>query len=276
MKKIVIIYHKFCLDGFGGAWAAWRKFGNKATYIGMEHKSPAPGGLKGKDVYMIDFSYKEQVIKKMLSEVKSLTIIDHHVSAEKVVKSLKNHLYAIDHSGAVLAWKYFHPNKKVPKLLAYIEDGDLWKFRLKNAKELIAFLITQSLDFKNWNKLYKDFESADVRKEFVKRGVVIINYESKVIQKAIMTADLVKFEGYKVMASNSAFLISEIGHALVNKTPPIGIIYSISGGSVKVSLRSNGKVDVSKIAVKYGGGGHKAASGFVFKLEDNFPWQKIK
>ena len=32
-------------------------------------------------------------------------------------------------------------------------------------------------------------------------------------------------------------------------------------GNVKVSLRSNGKVDVYEIAKSYGGGGHRMASG---------------
>ena len=32
-KNIVIIYHTDCRDGFGAAWAAWKKFGDSATYI---------------------------------------------------------------------------------------------------------------------------------------------------------------------------------------------------------------------------------------------------
>lgn len=35
-----------------------------------------------------------------------------------------------------------------------------------------------------------------------------------------------------------------------------------SNGTNKASLRSNGKVDVSKIAIAFGGGGHKRASGY--------------
>ena len=33
-------------------------------------------------------------------------------------------------------------------------------------------------------------------------------------------------------------------------------------GTAKVSLRSGGKVDVSEIAIKFGGGGHKRAAGY--------------
>ena len=38
-------------------------------------------------------------------------------------------------------------------------------------------------------------------------------------------------------------------------------IYEFEQQSFKVSLRSNGKIDVSKIAVYFGGGGHMRAAG---------------
>ena len=38
-------------------------------------------------------------------------------------------------------------------------------------------------------------------------------------------------------------------------------LYEIETQTFKVSLRSNGKVDVSKIAVYFGGGGHVRAAG---------------
>ena len=37
-----------------------------------------------------------------------------------------------------------------------------------------------------------------------------------------------------------------------------------SGGSLRVSLRSKGKVDVNAIASSLGGGGHRAAAGIRF------------
>ncbi len=42
----------------------------------------------------------------------------------------------------------------------------------------------------------------------------------------------------------------------------VGIYIRSRGNGFKVSLRSNGKVDVSKIAAEFGGGGHERASGF--------------
>ena len=135
MKNIVILYHAECSDGFGGAWAAWKKFGSRAAYIPLYHHNPPPVGLRGKEVYMIDFTYNEPVVKKLLKENNRVTSIDHHESQESATKLTEKYLYAVDHSGSVLAWKYFHPGKPTPMLLRYIENGDLWKFKIPHARD---------------------------------------------------------------------------------------------------------------------------------------------
>ena len=51
-------------------------------------------------------------------------------------------------------------------------------------------------------------------------------------------------------------------------------LYGLEEGSYKVSTRCKGDlVDLSKIAVKYGGGGHKKAAGFTMEGDD--PWELI-
>lgn len=46
-------------------------------------------------------------------------------------------------------------------------------------------------------------------------------------------------------------------------------------GELKVSMRSNGKVDIAKIAISFGGGGHVRASGYTMNLE-NSTYEKEK
>ena len=92
----------------------------------------------------------------------------------------------------------------------------------------------------------------------------------------VSSADLVKFAGHRTLVANSPILPSQIGNALVKKMPPIGIVWSEKGGVKKISLRSNGRVDVSKIAKRFGGGGHKQAAGFYLKKTIRFPWKKVK
>jgi len=45
LKEIVIIYHADCPDGFGAAYAAWKKFGDKASYLPCYMPAPVPDGI---------------------------------------------------------------------------------------------------------------------------------------------------------------------------------------------------------------------------------------
>ncbi len=277
MKKVVVIYHRGCPDGFGAAWAAWKKFGNKAEYIGEEHGKPADKDLKGKDVYMVDFSYKKPIIDEILKVAKSLTIIDHHVSAKSVVKSLKNHLYAVNHSGATLSWQYFHPGKKTPKLLLYVEDVDLWNFKLKETRNVICSLELYDFDFKIWSKLAKDIENPKTAKKYIEEGKAILSYKKVLIKQLVEKGDEAVIAGKKALAINSPVLRSELGNAIVKAGYSLGIVYAARGGVRRVSLRSKkGGVDVAKIAEKFGGGGHRSAAGFAMPTKDPFPWKITK
>lgn len=273
MKKNIIIYHGECRDGFGGAWAAWKKLGDKAEYLGIKYGDALPKSLKSREVYLIDFSFKEPMMKKYLSEAKKIVALDHHVSAEKTTKMAQEYVYALDHSGAVIAWNYFHPRKKVPQLLCYIEDMDLWKFKLPNAEEITSYLQLYDYSFENFDRLAKELESASSRKKCVTRGKDILFYEQKMVERLLKGAELAEFAGYKTLVLNSPVLQSQAGAAIVKKLPPIGVVWREKNGIIAVSLRSNGKVDVAKIATKFGGGGHKAASGFELKIGQKFPWK---
>ena len=79
-EDIVVIYHGNCSDGFGAAWAAWKKFGDSAQYFAVKHNSSPPDGLVGKEVYLVDFVYSEKETEKIIKENKTVTAIDHHIS----------------------------------------------------------------------------------------------------------------------------------------------------------------------------------------------------
>lgn len=275
-KKIVIIYHADCPDGFGGAWAAWKKFGNKAAYIGEKHGSPIQKDLRGKDVYFIDFSYKQPEIDKIKKIARSLTMIDHHVSAEAVVKSAPNHLYALNHSGAALAWQFFHPGKKTPKLLSYIEDVDLWKFRLKYTREVICMLELYPFSFEVWSRIARGLENAKTAKKYLAVGKTALAYKRILVDDLARKADEATLLGYKALVVNAGMFNSEIGNTLIKQGAEVGIVYSEQAGRRKISLRSgSSRVDVSKIAELYGGGGHKQAAGFSIPMNAKVPWKVV-
>ncbi|MDP2695979.1 MAG: DHHA1 domain-containing protein [bacterium] len=276
MKNIIIIYHAECPDGFGGAWSAWKKFGSRATYIAAKHHLPPIDTFKNKEIYFIDFVYPINAVKKLIKNNKRVVLIDHHISAKTIADIVEEKLFKMNNSGAVLAWQYFHPGKKEPKLLQHIQDVDLWKFKISHTDEVITYLNLFEFDFRTWNRLASEVENARKFREIINHTKWILRYEKRRIDRLINNAEMVKFCGYKTLAVNSPIWESELGAALSKKLPPMGIVWrQKSDGYKTFSLRSNGGVDVAKLAAKFGGGGHKRASGFSVKPGAKLPWQRL-
>ncbi len=55
VRSIAVLYHADCPDGFGAAWAAWKKFDDRAMYPPVRHNEPPPKEIAGKAVYTVDF-----------------------------------------------------------------------------------------------------------------------------------------------------------------------------------------------------------------------------
>ena len=277
MSKTVILYHKGCSDGFGAAWAAWKKLGDKATYIAVKYDEEPPKNLVGKRVYILDFCYPAETIKHLSKITRSLVIIDHHFSRKKIIKSVPNYIYSEKNSGAILAWQYFHPGKNIPKLIKYIEDIDLWKRELPHTNELCASLWSYDKDFKIWNKIAKDWETGRGRKHYLDEGKAMSKARKQVVEDAVRNSHSATFLGHKARVSNSHVLASEIAHALLKKNKvSVGIVWYQKRDHIKVRLNSEGSVDVSKMAQKFGdGGGHKHSAAFRLKLGQKLPWKLI-
>lgn len=276
-KDIIILYHAECNDGFGAAWAAWKKFGYSADYIPIEHQVPLPEGLNGKQVFFIDIIPDEELAEKVIRENSSVVAIDHHKTNEPVMSLFKEHSFDNNHSGAVLAWKYFHPDKPAPKLLLLIEDVDIGKWEYPETNEFIAALGLYDFDFKIWDKIASDAEDRGKISEYLAKGKIVNIYINKIIESLVESASIIEFEGGKIYSVNAPdFINGLVATKLASKFPPFAITWYQDKDMIYVSLRSDGAVDVSEIAKKYGGGGHKAAAGFSFPVGQPFPWKKVK
>lgn len=274
-KHIVIVYHGECRDGFGGAWAAWKKFGSKAHYIPYRHGDVPKINISNAEVYFIDLVYPFAELKTMRAKNNRIIIIDHHQSNANKIAFADESLYTMEHSGSVLAWRYFHPKKKPPKFLLFIEDTDLGHWKLPHTKEAFAYISAHPYNFKKWNTLAKTFHQPALQRKALAEGKLLLNCEKQITEQIATDAEVVEFEGYKCLAANSPILVTSIGTELARRMPPISIVWSKRAGYYRVSLRSVGDIDVAKIAQKYGGGGHKNAAGFTIRQGDPFPWRAI-
>lgn len=265
-KDIVVIYHADCRDGFGAAYAAWKKFGDAATYVPQRTQTDLPEGITNKELYIVDFSYDQATLEKLVATNRSVVVIDHHQTAEAAVTSFPENIFDLNHSGAVLAWQYFHPGTEVPELLRYIEDHDLWRFALTENREYNVALGQYDVNFEVWDALIEELKDGDKKINFIAKGALIAKFEDKLVATIMKHKERVRFEGHEVWAVNAERIYRSIlGNQLAELNEAegqtaIGIVYYRSHGAVNVSLRSRGNVDVAAIAEQYGGGGHKNAA----------------
>lgn len=278
LKEIVVLYHADCPDGFGSAWAAWKKFGKTADYVPVEHGESFPIGLEDKELYLLDFSYGEEETAQLIAKNKRVTTIDHHITSEQAIKMTSDYRFSLDNSGSILSWDYFHKGKPTPKMLQYIEDRDLWRFKFPETDNVCAFIDSLDFDFKVWDKVAEDMENENTKKEYQKQGQFMLTHEKRLMEDIInANTKKVMFEGYDTYVANAPyFFASHIGQILIKKLPPIAITWNEDKNSVHISLRSDGTVNVGEIAKKYGGGGHKMAAGFELPSISLFPWRSIK
>lgn len=166
-KKIAVFYHADCLDGFGGAYAAWKKFGDEAEYYPSKYgHEPLVEETSGKETYFIDFCYPQEVMDKILKSAASLVVLDHHEGIQEVVKSMPQHVYDSNRSGASIAWNYFHPNTPLPKLIQHMEDEDLYRFKMPDTRALGVYLSANDFSFPFWDKVATDLDDPEKERKF--------------------------------------------------------------------------------------------------------------
>lgn len=170
---VTILYHADCLDGFGAAYAAWCRYGGAANYRPMHHGTPLDiEDMAGHEVVILDFSYPPALIERMAGIARSVTLIDHHVSALKewagrtqVVGNVHTfthpHLpltvrFDMTKSGARLAWEHFHPESAIPLAIQHIEDQDLWRFSLEGTRPFCRALRLMPFDLETWHCLISE------------------------------------------------------------------------------------------------------------------------
>jgi oligoribonuclease NrnB/cAMP/cGMP phosphodiesterase (DHH superfamily) len=225
------------------------------------HQEPPPD-VTGEDVVIVDFSYKRPVLLSMAMKAHSILIIDHHKTAAEDLVDLPANVTAVfdmDHSGAVLTWMHFFPGREPPPLLLHIEDRDLWRFALKNTRQIQANVFSYPYDFQVWDTLM-----AAAADDLAKDGEAIERKHFKDIREllGVTTRDMM-IGGYRVPVANLPYtLSSDAGHELA-KGMPFGACYWDTPGGRVFSLRSSDDgLDVSEVARRYGGGGHQHAAGF--------------
>lgn len=263
MTPDLCIYHKACDDGFGAALAIWKRDGDCVAYHPAAY-GETPPDVAGLDVAIVDFSYKRPVMIDLAAKAKSILVLDHHKTAQADLEGLSAEcpnvevIFDMERSGAMLAWDYFHPDFVAPKFFEYLQDRDLWTKRLPGVDEFTAALRSYPQSFHVWDGLCQDVDS------LIKDGGAIQRYYRTLVEQTKKHAFARNIAGYIVPVVNaSLFMASEVAGELA-ESEAFAAVYAETEDRVIWSLRSRPPhgLDVSEIAKKFGGGGHKHAAGF--------------
>lgn len=261
-KDILVLYHANCLDGFGAAYAAWRKFGDIAEYIPVNYGQEPPD-VTDKIVFIVDFSYSRDTLFSMKEKCKDVVVLDHHKTAQTDLDGVPFALFDMEKSGCQLAWEYFHPGFNMPTALFYIKDRDLWQLTSPLTEPFCqALRDTVDMDFESWDKVIRSNEKVY---DLTKQGHTLMAVFERELDDIEKNAHPESLGGVKGLACNAnSRYASKLGNRLAAKSGTFGVSYYFNGAQNKwiCSLRSIGDFDVSEIAKQYGGGGHKSAAGF--------------
>lgn len=282
MTKPLVIYHGHCPDGFTAAWVTARAVSALGTaigakvdvelFVGVYNEPPPLEQARGRDVYVVDFSYPRAAMEALNEAAARLTVLDHHKTAEAELKGLPYCVFDMQRSGAGLAWDYFHPTKSRPWIIDYVEDRDLWRFQLPDSEAISLRVRLTPHDLEAWDAL-----AAQTTLELmpVARGAKL--YLEHYVRDAIRnlyTLHDVDGQGTDAICVNVSYTgISDVLQEALEKSSGVQLAigwHLTKEGMLNCSLRSLRSYDCSALAKRFGGGGHAQASGFRLPISDAF------
>lgn len=262
-NKPIVIYHGNCADGFSGAWCFWIKFGDEAEYVAGVYQQDPPD-VAGRIVYLVDFSYKREIVTAMIKSAASITLIDHHKTAIEDLADLPGlHRYTdLNRSGATLAWDYLYPNEPRPLLLGHVEDRDLWRFKLAGTREIQAFVFSHEYTFEMWDRLM-NADQAELIKMTAAGAAIERKHHKDIAELLKICQRRMVIGGHDVPVASLPYTMSSDAGNVMAQGEVFAACYWDTAETRIFSLRSaDDGLDVADIAKQYGGGGHSKAAGF--------------
>lgn len=271
------------LDGrcAGSIVAQYENNFNKKDYFEVDYimKLPLDKIQENEKVYFVDYSFKKDTIwqlEEILKKTKDVIWIDHHTSSFNLEKELPwtKNIKGIRKekiSGAGLTYMYLYNCEfnDLPYYIKLVSDYDCWLYNYEPDTTYFKIGIEmQNYDALDnvWKSLYESF--VDNVCLSVSEGSII--EDGKLVKKYIDNDNTyyrehfayeTEIEGLKCLVVNKKSNSWIFGDKF-NKYP-IVMVWVFNGTKYSYSLfSSNPNVDCSKIAEKYGGGGHKGAAGF--------------
>jgi len=287
-----IIYHSSDLDGHSSGAIARFYFDyvshDRYTMHAYNYGQDLPFEEWKKDDELLFLDVSIQPEDKMIEVMKewSVSIIDHHQTTQFLKQYAKNSSLQIGRAACELAWEFFFKTQ-APEFISLLGRYDVWDNKDINNWEnrILPFQYGIKLEktnpyydenYENWKEKfiqhinYKEHHVLNSWvKETIKAGVIALRYSRSINEmgSSFLCHD-VEFEGLKFIAANTFIKNSQFFENKYNPFIHDGMFAWTWNGKYNeysVSIYTTKDIDMSIIAKKHGGGGHKQASGFSCK-----------
>ncbi len=280
-----IVHHDDADGKCAAFWVSKSAFhddGEAIEFIQMNYNKnfPLEKIIPGEQVYIVDYSIEPDEMRALLAVAGDVVWIDHHITAIEKYKDFEHNVSGIRMDGiaaCMLTWVYlnrmtfggigealaFHPNmcNDAPAFVKFIADNDVWKFEHGDTTRYFCTALN-STDMRPDGEIWKVLVGrTGYTWKLVEDGKTMMKFRDGWAAGYMKIGFDTEFEGHLCYACNLGKCNSDYFKSLPKGKYDILMPFVFNGDCWNVSLYSE-KVDVSEIAKKYGGGGHKGASGF--------------
>lgn len=234
-------------------------------------------------VYIVDYSIEPDEMIRLLAITNDVTWIDHHKTAIEKYADFPHEIRGVRFdgvAGCMLTYCYIHHmttrgdgdikpfdmsmTEDAPFFTKLIADWDVWKFAYGDSTRYFHTAF-EAYDFNPgsdaWNMFLTGWEKEQIEDGgLIEQGKIMARFRDGWSETYCKSRGFeTEIEGRKAFAMNLGNCNSEYFKSVTGYD--ILMPFCFDGDKWTVSLYST-TIDVSEIAKKYGGGGHKGASGF--------------
>jgi len=265
-------YHSADLDGRCSGAIINKRFPTCKLY-GFDYGNEFPWKEieEGEKVFMVDVSLPIEDMKRLNKMVK-LIWIDHHVSIIDIAQKEKflayEQLLEVGKAACELTWLYCYPHSSLPQAVHLLARYDVWDLYFD---DILAFQYgirtfdTQPEDYIWTVILHENSYCISI----INKGENILEYIHKDNKNYVNSYGFkTTLNDYRAIAVNKGMGNSQLFNSIWNEKDydiMIAFAWVAKLNKHRVSLYTTEEtgIDVSQIAVLYGGGGHKQAAGFM-------------
>lgn len=282
-----VIYHAHCADGLTAA--SIYKFVHSRkniTYIEGSYNKTLEEypDFTDAEVIFLDFSFKEKEFRSLLQVAKSITVVDHHITAYEYLHKIKEednvfntYIFDNDECGSSLTFKWLMPKTPLPLAIEYIKDQDIYRWLYKeDSVPFCLFIETLNTDLEtflsHWIEILMCSNHITKPTKYIDIGKTLLKLRNNYVNIIKEKYQVIKYLDLDIIVVNcpSIFTNQVSDQFRDNSEYHYVITYSICKKGYSFSLRSSKGYSTLPITLSISekGGGHVNASGAFLSHQD--------